>query len=183
MGTGDFICISMTGGAPWGFRLQGGKEQQQPLQVAKVGSPKMGYHPVLGWERRDKSNLWMVYSSSDSEVSMLARFRCWHWILLGCGWFFFFSPSENLWRVTYSTYVINPSLMGWGKECYIFYQLKKSLVNQLLLWQPARHLGTFLLGSLRIYSCYCFTSLSLALAEEKRSAQYNQLAWLFWGLL
>lgn len=37
MGTGDFICISMTGGAPWGFRLQGGKEQQQPLQVAKVG--------------------------------------------------------------------------------------------------------------------------------------------------
>lgn len=40
MGTGDFICISMTGGAPWGFRLQGGKEQQQPLQVAKVGSLK-----------------------------------------------------------------------------------------------------------------------------------------------
>lgn len=37
MGTGDFVCISMTGGAPWGFRLQGGKEQQQPLQVAKVG--------------------------------------------------------------------------------------------------------------------------------------------------
>lgn len=40
MGTGDFICISMTGGAPWGFRLQGGKEQKQPLQVAKVsGEP------------------------------------------------------------------------------------------------------------------------------------------------
>ncbi|XP_057560376.1 synaptopodin-2 isoform X1 [Hippopotamus amphibius kiboko] len=38
MGTGDFICISMTGGAPWGFRLQGGKEQQQPLQVAKIRS-------------------------------------------------------------------------------------------------------------------------------------------------
>ncbi|XP_012641843.3 synaptopodin-2 isoform X2 [Microcebus murinus] len=36
MGTGDFICISMTGGAPWGFRLQGGKEQKQPLQVAKI---------------------------------------------------------------------------------------------------------------------------------------------------
>lgn len=40
MGTGDFICISMTGGAPWGFRLQGGKEQKQPLQVAKVGPPE-----------------------------------------------------------------------------------------------------------------------------------------------
>nr|KAF6309915.1 synaptopodin 2 [Pipistrellus kuhlii] len=38
MGTGDCICISMTGGAPWGFRLQGGKEQQQPLQVAKIRS-------------------------------------------------------------------------------------------------------------------------------------------------
>ncbi|XP_066240453.1 synaptopodin-2 [Saccopteryx leptura] len=36
MGTGDFICISMTGGAPWGFRLQGGKDQKQPLQVAKI---------------------------------------------------------------------------------------------------------------------------------------------------
>ncbi|XP_006874648.1 PREDICTED: synaptopodin-2 isoform X2 [Chrysochloris asiatica] len=38
MGTGDFICISMSGGAPWGFRLQGGKEQKQPLQVAKIRS-------------------------------------------------------------------------------------------------------------------------------------------------
>ncbi|XP_007950561.1 synaptopodin-2 [Orycteropus afer afer] len=38
MGTGDFICISMTGGAPWGFRLRGGKEQKQPLQVAKIRS-------------------------------------------------------------------------------------------------------------------------------------------------
>uniref|UniRef100_A0A5F9CTP0 Synaptopodin-2 n=2 Tax=Oryctolagus cuniculus TaxID=9986 RepID=A0A5F9CTP0_RABIT len=38
MGTGDFICISMTGGAPWGFRLQGGKEHKQPLQVAKIRS-------------------------------------------------------------------------------------------------------------------------------------------------
>ncbi|XP_020863938.1 synaptopodin-2 isoform X1 [Phascolarctos cinereus] len=36
MGTGDFLCISMTGGAPWGFRLHGGKEQNQPLQVAKI---------------------------------------------------------------------------------------------------------------------------------------------------
>ncbi|XP_074084417.1 synaptopodin-2 [Macrotis lagotis] len=36
MGTGDFLCISMSGGAPWGFRLQGGKEQNQALQVAKI---------------------------------------------------------------------------------------------------------------------------------------------------
>ncbi|XP_023560192.1 synaptopodin-2 isoform X1 [Octodon degus] len=38
MGTGDCICISMSGGAPWGFRLQGGREQKQPLQVAKIRS-------------------------------------------------------------------------------------------------------------------------------------------------
>ncbi|XP_006259720.2 synaptopodin-2 isoform X1 [Alligator mississippiensis] len=38
MGTGDYICITMSGGAPWGFRLQGGKEQKQPLQIAKVRS-------------------------------------------------------------------------------------------------------------------------------------------------
>lgn len=28
--------ITLSGGAPWGFRLQGGVEQQKPLQVAKV---------------------------------------------------------------------------------------------------------------------------------------------------
>ncbi|XP_074679666.1 synaptopodin-2 isoform X1 [Strix aluco] len=38
MGTGDYLCIAMSGGAPWGFRLQGGKEQKQPLQIAKVRS-------------------------------------------------------------------------------------------------------------------------------------------------
>lgn len=38
MGTGDYLCIAMSGGAPWGFRLQGGKEQKQPLQIAKVGA-------------------------------------------------------------------------------------------------------------------------------------------------
>ncbi|XP_061441247.1 synaptopodin-2 [Rhineura floridana] len=36
MGTGDYICITMTGGAPWGFRLQGGEEEKQPLQIAKI---------------------------------------------------------------------------------------------------------------------------------------------------
>ncbi|XP_075056436.1 synaptopodin-2 [Mixophyes fleayi] len=38
MGTGDFICVTMSGGAPWGFRLQGGKEFQEPLHVCKVRS-------------------------------------------------------------------------------------------------------------------------------------------------
>eukprot|EP00066_Takifugu_rubripes_P029718 XP_011618984.1 PREDICTED: synaptopodin 2-like protein [Takifugu rubripes] len=30
------IMVTLSGGAPWGFRLQGGAEQQTPLQVAKV---------------------------------------------------------------------------------------------------------------------------------------------------
>ncbi|KAM9831198.1 synaptopodin 2-like protein [Neosynchiropus ocellatus] len=30
------IVVSLSGGPPWGFRLQGGSEQQKPLQVAKV---------------------------------------------------------------------------------------------------------------------------------------------------
>ncbi|XP_042161465.1 synaptopodin 2-like protein [Oncorhynchus tshawytscha] len=30
------VVVTLSGGAPWGFRLQGGVEQQTPLQVAKV---------------------------------------------------------------------------------------------------------------------------------------------------
>ncbi|KAF7657780.1 hypothetical protein LDENG_00021780 [Lucifuga dentata] len=30
------IVVSLSGGSPWGFRLQGGAEHQKPLQVAKV---------------------------------------------------------------------------------------------------------------------------------------------------
>ncbi|XP_068136621.1 synaptopodin-2 [Hyperolius riggenbachi] len=38
MGTGDYICVTMSGGAPWGFRLHGGKEYQEILHVSKVRS-------------------------------------------------------------------------------------------------------------------------------------------------
>ncbi|XP_059844747.1 synaptopodin-2-like isoform X2 [Hypanus sabinus] len=36
MGVGDYVSITVDGGPPWGFRLQGGKEHKQPLQVSKV---------------------------------------------------------------------------------------------------------------------------------------------------
>ncbi|XP_060682396.1 synaptopodin-2-like isoform X3 [Hemiscyllium ocellatum] len=36
MGIGDYICVTISGGAPWGFRLQGGKEHKLPLQISKV---------------------------------------------------------------------------------------------------------------------------------------------------
>lgn len=35
------VIITLSGGAPWGFRLQGGVEHQKPLQVAKVRSLSM----------------------------------------------------------------------------------------------------------------------------------------------
>uniref|UniRef100_A0A4W3GXM7 Synaptopodin 2-like protein n=1 Tax=Callorhinchus milii TaxID=7868 RepID=A0A4W3GXM7_CALMI len=36
MGAGEEVLMTLGGGAPWGFRLQGGSDQQKPLQVAKV---------------------------------------------------------------------------------------------------------------------------------------------------
>ncbi|XP_072439679.1 synaptopodin 2-like protein [Chiloscyllium punctatum] len=36
MGSLEETLVTLTGGAPWGFRLQGGSQQHQPLQVAKV---------------------------------------------------------------------------------------------------------------------------------------------------
>lgn len=31
------VVVTLSGGAPWGFRLQGGSEHKRPLQVSKVG--------------------------------------------------------------------------------------------------------------------------------------------------
>lgn len=42
------VVITLSGGAPWGFRLQGGVEQQKPLLVAKVNQ-KCGDKNVLLW--------------------------------------------------------------------------------------------------------------------------------------
>ncbi|XP_041032393.1 synaptopodin 2-like protein [Carcharodon carcharias] len=36
MGTIEEALVTLAGGAPWGFRLQGGSQQRKPLQVAKV---------------------------------------------------------------------------------------------------------------------------------------------------
>ena len=33
---GEYV-VSLTGGGPWGFRLQGGKDFGTPLSVARVG--------------------------------------------------------------------------------------------------------------------------------------------------
>lgn len=37
MGTGEFVCVTLRGGAPWGFRLlQNAQDPQHPLQVLEV---------------------------------------------------------------------------------------------------------------------------------------------------
>ncbi|NXP08468.1 SYP2L protein, partial [Thinocorus orbignyianus] len=36
MGAEEELLITLSGGAPWGFRLQGGSEQKRPLQVSKI---------------------------------------------------------------------------------------------------------------------------------------------------
>lgn len=36
MGAEKEVLVTLSGGAPWGFRLQGGAEQRKPLQVSKV---------------------------------------------------------------------------------------------------------------------------------------------------
>ncbi|XP_004473857.1 synaptopodin 2-like protein [Dasypus novemcinctus] len=36
MGAEEEVLVTLSGGAPWGFRLQGGAEQKKPLQVSKI---------------------------------------------------------------------------------------------------------------------------------------------------
>ncbi|XP_051838097.1 synaptopodin 2-like protein isoform X1 [Antechinus flavipes] len=36
MGAEEEVQVTLSGGAPWGFRLQGGAEQKKPLQVSKI---------------------------------------------------------------------------------------------------------------------------------------------------
>ncbi|KAG8507958.1 Synaptopodin 2-like protein [Galemys pyrenaicus] len=36
MGAEENVLVTLSGGAPWGFRLQGGAEQRKPLQVSKI---------------------------------------------------------------------------------------------------------------------------------------------------
>ncbi|XP_005367687.1 synaptopodin 2-like protein isoform X1 [Microtus ochrogaster] len=36
MGAKEEVQVTLAGGAPWGFRLQGGAEQKKPLQVSKI---------------------------------------------------------------------------------------------------------------------------------------------------
>lgn len=38
MGAEEEVLVTLSGGAPWGFRLQGA-EQRKPLQVSKVREP------------------------------------------------------------------------------------------------------------------------------------------------
>lgn len=49
------VIIALSGGAPWGFRLQGGAEHQKPLQVAKV-------RQVISWCAARKVQSYVSYN-------------------------------------------------------------------------------------------------------------------------
>lgn len=55
------VIITLSGGAPWGFRLQGGVEHQKPLQVAKVRrvtqqlGPQPAFHSLLGEQGKEQN--------------------------------------------------------------------------------------------------------------------------------
>ena len=56
------VIITLSGGAPWGFRLQGGVEHQKPLQVAKVRQVnqhvrlKKSFHGLLNGKKKTVSD-------------------------------------------------------------------------------------------------------------------------------
>lgn len=41
MASSEVYEVVLSGGAPWGFRLQGGKEFRAPLRIAKVSCYEM----------------------------------------------------------------------------------------------------------------------------------------------
>ena len=41
MASSEVYEVVLSGGAPWGFRLQGGREFRAPLRIAKVGCHNM----------------------------------------------------------------------------------------------------------------------------------------------
>lgn len=55
------VIITLSGGAPWGFRLQGGVEHQKPLQVAKVRPINQHIGQNILWFAEWKvENCWIV---------------------------------------------------------------------------------------------------------------------------
>lgn len=61
MGAEKEVLVTLSGGAPWGFRLQGGAEQRKPLQVSKVReSPYIEGkgEPKGTWEESCGGGLW-----------------------------------------------------------------------------------------------------------------------------
>ncbi|XP_036403371.1 synaptopodin 2-like protein [Megalops cyprinoides] len=59
------VVITLSGGAPWGFRLQGGAEHKKPLQVAKVRKRSKACRAGL----READELVSINESSCGELS------------------------------------------------------------------------------------------------------------------
>lgn len=76
------VIITLSGGAPWGFRLQGGVEHQKPLQVAKVRhvSQWVGQRKMFSWSSYfmvcwvESGNLCKIQQSPQREVKHQPRY-------------------------------------------------------------------------------------------------------------
>lgn len=66
------VIITLSGGAPWGFRLQGGVEHQKPLQVAKVRqvTQQVEQKKMFSW-----GSYFMVCMVCQWRVEMYVRFN------------------------------------------------------------------------------------------------------------
>lgn len=74
MGAEEEVLVTLSGGAPWGFRLQGGAEQRKPLQVSKVREPILRFQGKGNPRELGKSHV-MAYRG---EVGGCAEVE-WEW--------------------------------------------------------------------------------------------------------
>ncbi|XP_051679171.1 synaptopodin 2-like protein isoform X1 [Oryctolagus cuniculus] len=65
MGAEEEVLVTLSGGAPWGFRLQGGAEQRKPLQVSKIRRRSQAGRAGL----REKDQLLAVNGISCTSLS------------------------------------------------------------------------------------------------------------------
>ncbi|XP_057197660.1 synaptopodin-2 [Triplophysa rosa] len=120
MGTGDYVCVTLRGGAPWGFRLrQSAQEQQHPLQVFEIEDDSRA--ALVGLCENDE--LLSVNGKSCSNLSLSeaidlieASADCLQLLVKRCC----SQPSKSLKSVSTTLRIPSPSRPHDPQELYIF---------------------------------------------------------------
>ena len=84
------VVLSLSGGPPWGFRLQGGAEHHRPLQVAKVrlcvsvDVLEMKEMKVTVHEGKKTKCLWLKERQEEQLLVVVSYFLVWwsHTVIL-----------------------------------------------------------------------------------------------------